>query len=145
MISTITSRELSERLRLAVARLQRILRQQAMGGLTLTQLSCLATIGREGPLPLGELAAKENLSPPFITKIVTKLEQDGLVNRAAIAQDRRVSLVSVSPAGRQLLDQVRSRRTMYLNQKLTEFTPEEEATLAAALPLLERLAGDETP
>lgn len=145
MTSTITSKELAERLRLAVARLQRILRQQSMGGLTLTQLSCLATIGREGPLPLGGLAVKENLSPPFITKIVTKLAEDGLVTRAAVAQDRRVSLVSASPAGRQLLDQVRSRRTMYLNQKLSELTPEEESILAAALPLLERLAADETP
>jgi DNA-binding MarR family transcriptional regulator len=135
--------ELSERLRLAVARLQRILRQQAMGELTLTQLSCLATIGREGPLPLGELAGRENLSPPFITKIVTKLEEDGLVGRAAVAQDRRVSLVSVTPAGRELLDQIRSARTMYLNQRLASLSPKEQADLAAALPLLERLAGEE--
>jgi DNA-binding MarR family transcriptional regulator len=137
-------KELSERLRLAVARLQRILRQQAMGGLTLTQLSCLATIGREGPLPLGELAGRENLSPPFITKIITKLEEEGLVTRATVAQDRRVSLASLTQAGRQLLDQVRSARTMYLNQRLAALSPEQQADLAAALPLLERLAGDET-
>lgn len=114
-----------------------------MGGLTLTQLSCLATIGREGPLPLGELAVREKLSAPFITKIVTKLEEAGLVVRKSVAGDRRVSLVEASPAGRALIEEVKSRRTMYLNRRLSDLEPREIAALEAALPILERLASDE--
>ncbi len=140
---TLTTNELSARLRQTVARLQRILRQQAMGGLNLTQISCLATIGREGPLPLGEVASRENLSAPFITKIVTKLEDLGLVERATVPGDRRVSLVSTTNAGKALLEEVRTRRTAYLNRRLSRLDSREIEALVAALPILERLASED--
>lgn len=140
---TLTINELSARLRQTVARLQRILRQQAMGGLNLTQISCLATIGREGPLPLGEVASRENLSAPFITKIVTKLEDLGLVERAAVPDDRRVSLVATTNSGKALLEEVRTRRTAYLNRRLSQLDSSEIEALIAALPILERLATED--
>lgn len=142
MDKTIDTAELSSRLRLAVGRLQRILRQQAMGGLNLTQLACLATIAREGPLPLGELAIREKLSAPFITKVVTKLEEGDLVTRTTVPGDRRVSLVAASPRGRALIEEVKTKRTMYLNRRLRELEPEEVAALEAALPILERLTDE---
>lgn len=114
-----------------------------MGGLNLTQLSCLSTIGREGPLALGELATREKLSAPFITKIVTKLEEAGLLVRKTVPGDRRVSMVEVSPAGAALLEEIKSRRTMYLNQRLENLGASDIAALEAALPILERLAADE--
>jgi DNA-binding MarR family transcriptional regulator len=117
-----------------------------MGGLNLTQISCLATIGREGPLPLGEVASRENLSAPFVTKIVTKLEDLGLVERAAVPGDRRVSMVSTTSDGKALLEEVRTRRTAYLNRRLSRLDSHEIEALIAALPILERLATeDETP
>lgn len=142
---TLTTNELSSRLRQTVARLQRILRQQAMGGLNLTQISCLATIGREGPLPLGEVSTRENLSAPFVTKIVTKLEDLGLVKRTTVPGDRRVSLVSTTPAGSALLEEVRTRRTAYLNRRLSRLDPAEIEALIAALPILELLATEDEP
>lgn len=135
--------DLSSRLRLAVARLQRILRQQAMGGLNLTQLSCLATVRREGPLSLGELATREKLSAPLITKVVKKLEGASLVTRKPGANDRRVSIVSATSKGAALLDEVRDRRTAYLNRRLSNLSAEEIAALLVAIPIIERLTADE--
>ena len=57
------------RLRLAVTRLHRVLRQQSADGPTLTQLSALATVGRFGPITLGDLARVQQLSPPRATSI----------------------------------------------------------------------------
>jgi DNA-binding MarR family transcriptional regulator len=135
--------DLSSRLRLAVARLQRILRHQAMGGLNLTQLSCLATVRREGPLSLGELATREKLSAPLITKVVKKLEAASLVDRKPGHTDRRVSIVSATAKGVALLDEVRDRRTAYLNRRLANLSAEEIAALVVAIPIIERLTADE--
>ena len=70
-----------------------------MGGLNLAEGSCLAIIDRHGPLSLSDVASRENLSAPTITKIVTRLENQGLIERLADPTDRRVSLVAVSKRG----------------------------------------------
>jgi len=141
----VQTNDVVERLRLAVARLQRRLRQQAMGDLTLTHLSCLSAIGRMGPLPLGDLAAQERLSPPTVTKVTTKLQEAGLVERLGDPTDRRVSLVSVTAAGRRKLEEVRTRRSAWLHERLDELSAADLDRLAAALDVLEGLAADCTP
>jgi len=140
--------DVAARLRLAVARLQRIVRQQAMGGLNLAEGSCLAIIDRHGPMPLTDVASRENLSAPTITKIVVRLERQGLIERLADPTDRRVSLVAVSKQGAALLERLRSSRTAYLHRKLRELSAEDLHRLLAALPVLEELAsehGEERP
>ena len=132
--------DVAARLRLAVARLQRIVRQQAMGGLNLAEGSCLAIIDRHGPLSLSDVASRENLSAPTITKIVMRLENQGLIERLADPTDRRVSLVAVSKNGATLLERVRSSRTAYLHRKLRELSEKDLGLLLAALPVLEALA-----
>ena len=132
--------DVAARLRLTVARLQRIVRQQAMGGLNLAEGSCLAIIDRQGPLSLSDVASRENLSAPTISKIVTRLEDLGLIERLADPTDRRVSLVAVSKDGAALLEQVRSSRTAYLHRKLSELSDDDLSRLLGALPVLEALA-----
>ena len=136
--------DMAARLRLSVARLQRIVRQQAMGGLNLAEGSCLAVIDRHGPLSLSDVASRENLSAPTITKIVTRLESRGLIERLADPADRRVSMVAVSRSGAALLERVRSSRTAYLHRKLRELSDEDLSRLLAALPVLEALATEHT-
>lgn len=131
------------RLRLVVARLHRILRQQAMGGLRLTELSCLALVGRLGPMPLGEIATRENLSAPTITKTIARLEAKGYISRLADPSDRRVSLISLSAKGMALIEEVRSRRTAYLNQRLQQLDNSQLAALVNALPILEALTTED--
>jgi DNA-binding MarR family transcriptional regulator len=130
---------LPARLRLAITRLARRLRQQGEPAVSPTQLSALATIERDGPLTLGTLAAVERVQPPTITAAVGRLEQRELVRRSTDAADRRVARVEITPAGRRLLEQSRSRKTAYLERKLADLSPDERDTLERAAAILERL------
>jgi DNA-binding MarR family transcriptional regulator len=131
--------EMAGRLRYSVIRLARLLRQQDESGLSLTLTASLATIAREGPLTLGELAAHEQVAPPSITKVVAKLEAQGLVTRSADPDDRRVSRVEISSDGRRQLEANRHRRTAWLESRLRELDPADVAHLEAAVEVLEQL------
>jgi DNA-binding MarR family transcriptional regulator len=131
------------RLRLAVLRLGRKLRQEAQAGITPSQLSALATIARSGPLPLRDLAGIENIAPSTLTRVVAALEDDALVERLRDPADRRVCLIAVTEGGHVRLDQVRRRATTYLGDRLAALTQEEQEALAAAVPVLEKLLGDD--
>jgi len=128
---------------MAVMRLGRRLRQEAVGDITASQLSALSTVARRGPLSLGELSEIERIAPPSTTRIVGRLEERGLVVRTVDAADRRVARLAVSEAGQSVLDETRTRRDAYMARRLQAMTAEERETLMKALPLLERLTGDE--
>ena len=83
--------EIAASLRLSATRLARRLRQESDTGLTPSQLSALAAIEHDGPLTLGALADHERVAPPTVTRVVAKLEADGLVARTADPDDRRVA------------------------------------------------------
>jgi len=136
---TVDPVELAGVLRLSVTRLARLLRQQDQTGLAPTLTTALATIFREGPLTLGELAGAEQVTAPTITKVVEKLESHGFVTRHTDEQDRRVCRVQVTQAGRRHLDTVRNRRTAWLAGRLRTLTPDELHRLAEAADVLEKL------
>jgi DNA-binding MarR family transcriptional regulator len=132
------------RLRLAVTRLARRLRQQAdLPGVSPTQVSALATIEREGPITLGELAALEGVQPPTISAAVGRLEEQDLVHRTVDPQDRRVHRVEISAAGRRLLERSRSRKNAYLERRLRALSTEDRATIERAADLLEAILREE--
>jgi DNA-binding MarR family transcriptional regulator len=135
------------RLRVALVRLTRALRQRANAGndLTATVLGALGTIEVRGPITLGELAAAEDVQPPTMTRVVGRLEERGLVRRDVDPDDRRVSRVQLTETGRALIAQSRTRRDAFLAQRLAGLGPEELAAIEAALPVLERLACLPTP
>src|SRR3954470_396021 len=95
-----TTPDLAVRLRLAITRTSRRLRQEAGTGLSPTLTSALATIDTHGPLTPSELAKRERVQRPTATRLVARLEELGVLQRAADPQDRRSSLLSVTPAGR---------------------------------------------
>jgi DNA-binding MarR family transcriptional regulator len=130
---------LPARLRLAITRLARRLRQQGETTASPTQLAVLATVERDGPITLGTLAAVERVQPPTITAAVGRLEQRGLVQRLTDADDRRVARVEITPEGRRLLEQSRSRKTAYLERRLATLAADEQGTLERAAGILERL------
>jgi len=127
------------RFRLAIVRLARKQRQQAGTGLTPSLQSALAMIDVRGPLTLGELAAVEQISPPTITRIVSKLEEMGLVARAVDPHDRRVTRVDVTTQGQRQLAESRERRDVWLRERLDGLAPEDLEVLVAAIEPLERL------
>src|SRR5689334_16886139 len=73
--------ELAARMRLAIGRLHRRFSRRAVGGLTPSQLSVLATVEQHGPLRLGDLAIREVITPPTVTRLVASLQDRALVNR----------------------------------------------------------------
>jgi len=131
--------ELPSRLRFTITRLARRLRQQGDSELTPSMLSALASVASRGPLALGDLAALEGIAPPSLTRIVGRLEEEGLVQRVVDHSDRRVANVSVSAEGRDLLARARSRKDAYLAARIAALGPAEQARLEAAVPVLERL------
>lgn len=137
--------DLAVRLRLVIARTARRLRQEAGSELSPSQAAALATIDRHGPLTPSELADRERIKRPTATRVIAWLEEAGLVDRTRDPQDGRSSLVTLAPAGRVLLDRVRTRKDVYLARRLRELDPEERATLDRAAAILERvLEGDGT-
>jgi DNA-binding MarR family transcriptional regulator len=137
--------EVVARLRLSIARLARRLRQEAGTGLSPSQHSALISVAMHGPLTLGRLARIEQVSPPTITRIVVKLEDDGLLVRAVDPNDRRVTHVQITGEGDRRLDHGRSRRNAWLAQRLRTFEPEQRRRLVAALDALEALAAADEP
>jgi DNA-binding MarR family transcriptional regulator len=130
---------LASRLRLAVARTARRLRQEAGGGLSPTLTAALASIENHGPLTPSELADRERIKRPTATRLIATLEESGLITRTADIADRRSALIAITPEGRDLMRTLRTRKDAYLAQRLRTLSPEERDTLDRAADLLERL------
>lgn len=130
------------RLRIAVGRIARRLRQgHAVGELTLSEVSVLARLDRQGPATPGALAELERVRPQAMGTTLAALEDRGLVTRRPDEQDGRRVVMSVTAAGRGVLADRRSESTQRIGQVLTaEFTAAERRQLLDAVPLLERLA-----
>jgi DNA-binding MarR family transcriptional regulator len=139
------SSELAGRLRVAVARLYRRLRHESDTGLSPSQQSALVSIELHGPLTLGELAEVEQVAPPTITKVIARLEDDGLVDRTIDPTDRRVTRVSTTPEGRRRLEHSRARRNAFLVARLDMLGTEAVGRLRDAIDVLEALAGSPSP
>jgi DNA-binding MarR family transcriptional regulator len=138
-----TDTGLASSLRVSVARLNRRLRTER--GDTDPQVSAggvavLALLFRDGDRTIGQLAAAERVQPPSMTRTVTGLEQDGLVERQAHATDGRQVVIRLTQRGRDLLAADRRRRDAWLACRLRELSPEDRAALRQAAPILERLS-----
>lgn len=132
--------ELPTRLRAAIGRLSRRLRHTAASsGLTPSEISVLLTIARRGPLGLSELAEIEAVNPTMLSRITGRLASLALIEKRADPDDRRAALVLATASGRQVRERIHRERTEALEASLLELSEQERETLAAALPLLERL------
>lgn len=150
MVSTTLEQErvsdlsgVAARLRLVITRTARRLRQEAGTDLGPSQTAALATIERHGPLTPSELASIERIQRPSATRIVSRLEEAGLVERVADPTDRRSFTVSVNAEGRALLKRLRTRKNAYLARRLRDLDDDELETLARSAEILERLLESE--
>jgi DNA-binding MarR family transcriptional regulator len=139
----ITSADLAGHLRLVIARAARRLRQEAGADLSPALSAALATVERHGPLTPSELAVRERIQRPTVTRILARLEEAGLVTRTADPQDRRSSLVAATAAGRALMEESRTRKTAFLARRLEGLDPADRATLERAATILESILEDE--
>ncbi len=134
--------EAAAQLRITLARAARRLRQQAGDELPPSRASVLATVACHGPLTTSELAERELISRPTISRLVAKLETQGLVEFHPDPDDGRSFSVSVTPEGAALFLDQRRRKDTYLTRLLAEVDGEELELVHRATELLLRLLAE---
>jgi DNA-binding MarR family transcriptional regulator len=134
--------DLASHLRLTIVRTARRLRQEAGGELSPSMTAALATIERHGPMTPSEVAARERVQRPTATRVLARLEELGLIERTPDPQDRRSSLVSVTPPATALLAELRTRKTAYLAERLERLDTEDRAVLERAADILEGMLAE---
>jgi DNA-binding MarR family transcriptional regulator len=107
------------------------------------QLSALATIDLHGPLRLSDLARREAVTAPTMSRVLAALDDNGLVVRAADPQDARGVLITLSDKGRTVLEEIRNHRTALVARRLARLDDAQREALRAALPAIEALLVDE--
>lgn len=145
-IADTTLTDLAARLRMAVVRTSRRLRQEAAGEgteLTPSAVSALATVERHGPLTPSELADVERIKRPTATRILRGLEEAGLVDRSPDPEDGRSALLNVNGAGRERLRRLRGRKNAYLARRMRDLPAEDLEALERAASILERMLEEE--
>ena len=125
---------------MAVARLNRRLRQERQSDLSPSQLSVLGAVFFEGPATPSTLAARERVSAPSVTRVINCLEERGLVDRVPDPDDGRQVVVSISQLGEKVLSEERRRRDAWLAPRLRALDPSERAVLRQAAAIMTRLA-----
>src|SRR5947209_6280983 len=136
-------RSLASRLRLAVVRLNRRLRAQRVGDdISLTQVSALSTLHKCGALTPGQLAAKEGVQPPSMTRVIAALEELGYLERSPHPTDGRQAIVALSEAGANYVREMISVREAWLDRKLAGLSGEERDVLSQAAEIIDRMAGN---
>ena len=133
--------DVAVRLRTAVTRLSRRLRQESLGGISPAQASVLAMVSRLETPTLGELAKAEQIQPPTLTKLVATMEAAGLLERQSDGVDKRVVRVVVTREGSAELNRIRQSKTAFLVHRLAALRPAEEEQVLALVELLENLEG----
>ena len=134
--------DLAGRLRLTIVRTARRLRQETGTELSPSLTAALSTIERHGPLTPGEVATRERIQRPTATRVLARLEEQGLIDRMADVRDRRSSLLTASKAGRDLLAELRTRKTAFLAARIENLDDEDRATLERAADILERMLAE---
>ena len=125
-----------------MVRLNRKLRaQRTDSAISLTQLAALSTLWKCGPLTPGELAAKEGVQPPSMTRVIAALEDAGFVTRGPHPTDGRQAIVALTDAGRSFHDAQVTVREAWLDKRLAELDAEERELLDRAAHIIDRMAG----
>lgn len=107
-------------------------------GLSAARLSALSVVVFGGPVGLRELAEAEQVTAPTMSRLVSGLEEDGLIRRRPDPVDGRGIRITATPKGRRLMEQGRARRVQRLAAILEGLSEAELATLSRAAAVLER-------
>jgi DNA-binding MarR family transcriptional regulator len=121
---------------------RRLRAERPRGSVSLSAIGILSTLKRLGPLPAVRLAAEERLQPQSLTRLIMRLEQDGLIARKPGELDRRQILITATPRGLQLLsNDIRARRKWLEQAMQAGLTDDERLLLLEASKLMFKLAG----
>ncbi|ABG96754.1 MarR family transcriptional regulator [Rhodococcus sp. ACS1] len=140
---TTDTRALASDLSLAVVRLTRHLRGRRVDAqVSLTQLSALATLARDGAMTPGNLAAREKVQPPSMTRVIASLVELGLVERAPHPTDGRQIIVTLSDAGHALIADETHAREAWMNERLSGLDEAQLKTLRDAVGIITSIVAD---
>ncbi|MGJ0118773.1 MarR family winged helix-turn-helix transcriptional regulator [Williamsia sp. MIQD14] len=121
----------------ALARISRTLRHEAgSGSLTLGSTSALWVLVSSPPMRLSELAARERVTAPTMSRIVSGLERDGMVARTADPLDGRASLITATDAAIELITSTTSRRARLMEEALSRLSDDDRAAAERSIALL---------
>jgi DNA-binding MarR family transcriptional regulator len=123
----------------AIHLLRRISQDDAADGITAARASALSVLVYGGPSTLGELARRERVAVPTMSRLVEAMVHEGLATRVPVAGNRRAVTVDATAHGRTLMERGRARRIDRLARELATLTPRDRATLGRAVSILRRL------
>ena len=131
---------LAVELRIAIMRTSRRLRSEATTrDISPGQYSVLAGISKDS-LSVGQLAERELIQAPSMTRIVNGLEAHGFVERVGHPTDKRQVMVQITDAGTAALATARSKRTEWLAKRVAQLKPEERTILRDAARILQEMS-----
>jgi DNA-binding MarR family transcriptional regulator len=132
---------LATQLRAGLARLGRRLRaERPEQALSLSKLSALGCLRRNGPMSPGQLASHEHLRPQSLTRILSGLEREQLVVRKGDATDHRRFIIEITQIGTDLLRDDMVRRDVWLAKAVADkLSRTERGVLLLAIELINRL------
>ena len=134
------STDLADAVHSAAIRVLRFVRTEDTAlGLSAPKLSALSVLVFRGPLTVGELARAEQVTAATISRLVTELEEQGLVVRSSDRADARVRVVTPTSEGTALLHEGRKRRVARLAAAFDELGRGDREALQRAARLLEQI------
>ncbi len=139
-------RESLRRTVLALKRFTLFLRAEFQGegvldALTIAQVEILSDL-YEGALAMSTIAQRRGLSRTGTTEIVDRLVARGFVERNGNPSDRRLTLVKLTPRGRELAATIRWRTVDRMSRIVSRMTAEQRRALLEGLAAVDRvLAG----
>jgi DNA-binding MarR family transcriptional regulator len=126
---------------MAIEKLITVLRTSAQPEkMSLTTAATLRTLVEEGPYRITELAELSGVTQPGMTQLVQRLERAGVVERRSDPADGRVTMIGATPAGREVVARLRSKRTEQLRVLLQGISEEDRKLIEAAIPAMTRLS-----
>jgi DNA-binding MarR family transcriptional regulator len=132
---------LASDLRTLIGQFKRLFRDQAsLGDMTLSQVSVLGRLDRDGPATVTSLARAVGVRPQSMGATVSALEATGLVSGAPDPNDGRQTIWSLTPACREWIRVGRAAREDWLFHVIQKrLSAAEQEQLATGLALLKRL------
>ncbi|MEV5709864.1 MarR family transcriptional regulator [Actinoallomurus sp. NPDC052274] len=119
---------------------QRMRAERPRDGLSLSMVSVLSYLDRAGALTPGTLAELQKVEPQTMTRTLSRLEEEGLIDRVPDQGDRRRLRIRLTESGRRRLDDHLRARTDWLARRMEErLTPAERELLRLAGELMESL------
>jgi DNA-binding MarR family transcriptional regulator len=134
------AREAADRLHSAsIHVLRRVSREDAGAGVSPARLSALSVLVFAGPRTVSELAATERVTVPTMSRLVSAMEEEGLVRRSPHASDARAVVLHATAKGKRVLGRARELRLSLLETLLAEASPRELETVRTAAEIVDRL------